>query len=673
MAIVPRYNSQVTPNANTTPVGATATDDAAFGAGLGAALQGAGQTSEGIGAELQQHAIQMQTLDNKAASDGASVALNQAQRQAMLDFQDKNPGIAAVNNLPQFYKQLDTLREQYRSNMTNPMTRSMYDEATRLNTDKIQGAVATWANQQRKEYNVHQYQSMADNIARGATRDNIDEVMKEAEPQFHAMGVELGWSPEEFKNNYENFIGKTVYGLVAGTAAKDPNGAQDTLDKYGKFLSPQEKGVLQNQIQSSVDNHLVASVANEKLSQSLNSGGFARFATREAGLAAADSNLASYGSKYGINTISGVINRWAPPSENDTQSYIATVAKATGYGPNQKIDLSNKTVRQKLLVAMAAVEKGGNNNPLNLRPHNFPGELPPSAAQMNGLDAAEDNAPATLASFETDPRFHGDPVLINRAQSLYLENLRQDRAAENLATQSRLDRLWTAAMQSNISDPAKLQQAYPGASQDWAALGGHAQQRLTAQLSTFGNQHTPDRDANFLTVRGGILNPSTASQYTHMDLSGMDLTRQQYTSLREMQQNAIARAAKIAQMQANVTSALNLEPVKQALDKRPDLKPGSSEYNQFTGALSASIEEWITEHPGKKPSEADKASMAASLLAKKPAHYVNFPFIKTTIAEPVVPPEAEAAIRAQVEPNIGRPLMDFEVGRLYIQGKHRAR
>ena len=76
-------------------------------------------------------------------------------------------------------------------------------------------------------------------------------------------------------------------------------------------------------------------------------GKLAEYPTMEEGLAALDRNLASYGKK-GINTLSGVISTWAPPSQNDTNAYIAHVAKVTGLDPNQQIDLSNPLVRHQI-------------------------------------------------------------------------------------------------------------------------------------------------------------------------------------------------------------------------------------------------------------------------------------------------------------------------------------
>jgi hypothetical protein len=87
-------------------------------------------------------------------------------------------------------------------------------------------------------------------------------------------------------------------------------------------------------------------------------GKYATFATPEAGLIAADKNLQAYSSKHGINTIEGVIQRWAPSNENDTQSYIQTVAGDLGVDPKQRLDLNDPNTRMALLHSMAKVELG---------------------------------------------------------------------------------------------------------------------------------------------------------------------------------------------------------------------------------------------------------------------------------------------------------------------------
>ena len=86
-------------------------------------------------------------------------------------------------------------------------------------------------------------------------------------------------------------------------------------------------------------------------------GKLAEYPSMEEGLRALDQNLASYGKK-GINTLSGVISTWAPPSQNDTNAYIAHVAKVTGLDPNQQIDLSNPLVRHQISAGITQMESG---------------------------------------------------------------------------------------------------------------------------------------------------------------------------------------------------------------------------------------------------------------------------------------------------------------------------
>lgn len=87
-------------------------------------------------------------------------------------------------------------------------------------------------------------------------------------------------------------------------------------------------------------------------------GRFATFASPEAGLAAADKNLRAYNTRHGINTVSGIVSRWAPASENDTQAYIHTVSTDLGVRPDQPLNLSDPGVRQRVLQSMAKVEVG---------------------------------------------------------------------------------------------------------------------------------------------------------------------------------------------------------------------------------------------------------------------------------------------------------------------------
>ena len=59
--------------------------------------------------------------------------------------------------------------------------------------------------------------------------------------------------------------------------------------------------------------------------------GFCVFDTPEHGLEALARLLVRYQDKHGLKTIRGIINRWAPPVENETTAYVAAVAHSTGF------------------------------------------------------------------------------------------------------------------------------------------------------------------------------------------------------------------------------------------------------------------------------------------------------------------------------------------------------
>lgn len=85
---------------------------------------------------------------------------------------------------------------------------------------------------------------------------------------------------------------------------------------------------------------------------------FATFATPEAGIRALAKLLKNYAARYGLRTVRKIITRWAPPTENDTAAYVASVAAALGVGPDQQIDVTNPETLQRLTAAIIRHENG---------------------------------------------------------------------------------------------------------------------------------------------------------------------------------------------------------------------------------------------------------------------------------------------------------------------------
>ena len=72
-------------------------------------------------------------------------------------------------------------------------------------------------------------------------------------------------------------------------------------------------------------------------------GRFSIFDSPVNGIRAMARLINNYRDTYGINTIYGVISRWAPGAENNTTAYIASVSRYTGIDPladiGDKLDL----------------------------------------------------------------------------------------------------------------------------------------------------------------------------------------------------------------------------------------------------------------------------------------------------------------------------------------------
>ncbi len=87
-------------------------------------------------------------------------------------------------------------------------------------------------------------------------------------------------------------------------------------------------------------------------------GRFCRFTDPVFGIRAACKILLTYQNKYRLRTVREIVNRWAPPHENDTESYIAAVARQVGVGRDEAVDLSDPATMRPMLKAMIRQECG---------------------------------------------------------------------------------------------------------------------------------------------------------------------------------------------------------------------------------------------------------------------------------------------------------------------------
>ena len=85
---------------------------------------------------------------------------------------------------------------------------------------------------------------------------------------------------------------------------------------------------------------------------------YCQFEDMAHGYRAAFKLLDNYRKNSGCVTLADFINRWAPPKENDTNSYVMTVAKRCNMTPGTKVNTKNSTMMRKIVAAMSVVENG---------------------------------------------------------------------------------------------------------------------------------------------------------------------------------------------------------------------------------------------------------------------------------------------------------------------------
>lgn len=85
---------------------------------------------------------------------------------------------------------------------------------------------------------------------------------------------------------------------------------------------------------------------------------FCRFQSPEYGIRAIYKLLQTYQTKYGLNSVKAIINKYAPPNENNTAGYINRAAADIGIGINDHLNTKDKKTGIALATAIVGVELG---------------------------------------------------------------------------------------------------------------------------------------------------------------------------------------------------------------------------------------------------------------------------------------------------------------------------
>ncbi|WP_116327664.1 hypothetical protein [Klebsiella aerogenes] len=245
--------------------------------------------------------------------------------------------------------------------------------------------------------------------------DNANYVLanQQAFQQIDDFGAAHGWSPEQIQAKKIEFKEKVADSALSQWSAENSiafiqsngelsdtvAGSRRAVAGGGEASAVGPRGVRNNN-----PGNLEASSSNPWVGQTGSDGRFAKFETPEHGIRALGRNLLSY-QRQGIDTVSDIINRWAPPTDNnDTAAYIKSVCAQLGVKADQPLDASNPDTLQALCAAIIKHENGSqpySNEQLSTGVSAALGlsQLPTSNKRYTGNAAFDAASPESQAAF----------------------------------------------------------------------------------------------------------------------------------------------------------------------------------------------------------------------------------------------------------------------------------
>ncbi|MEG7489002.1 hypothetical protein V6D92_20185, partial [Enterobacter hormaechei] len=223
---------------------------------------------------------------------------------------------------------------------------------------------------QLNAYEEGQFQAtLANNgkLAAAAYGDNANYVLynQQTFQQIEYYGNAHGWSAEQIQAKKTEFKEKVADTALSQWSANNSiefiqsNGElSDTAVGSRRAVSEGGSGDSARGIRNNNPGNLEFSKTNPWVGQTGYDGRFAKFETPEHGIRALGRNLLSY-QRQGIDTVSDIINRWAPPSDNNnTDAYIKAVCAQLGVTADQQLDASNPDTLKALCAAIIQHENG---------------------------------------------------------------------------------------------------------------------------------------------------------------------------------------------------------------------------------------------------------------------------------------------------------------------------
>ena len=325
--------------------------------GIGDAFVRAGTEAIDVLGQAKQRA-------NIALAQEASLNLSQISSDllnnpetGLLNLKGKN----AIGKGHEYTQQFDAQVEQLAMSLPDEQARNAFMQQAQQQRIQFTTQAGRHEIGQINAYEEGQFQATLLNNGKNAAAlygDNAAYVLanKQTFQQIEDYGIAHGWSDEQIqakKIEFKEATAKATAQNAIGANYLQVRQQNGELSDTAAGSSDRTRGIRNNN-----PGNLEYSKTNPWVGQTGDDGRFAKFETPEHGIRALGRNLMSY-QRQGIDTVSEIINRWAPPTDkNDTMSYIKAVCEQLGVSADEPLDASNPDTLKALCAAIIHHENG---------------------------------------------------------------------------------------------------------------------------------------------------------------------------------------------------------------------------------------------------------------------------------------------------------------------------
>ena len=334
--------------------------------GIGDAFVRAGAEAIDVFGQAKQRAniALIQEASLKLSQTGSDLLNNP--ETGLLNLKGKN----AIGKGQEYTQQFDAQVEQLAMSLPDEQARNAFMQQAQQQRIQFTTQAGRHEIGQINAYEEGQFQATLLNNGKNAAAlygDNAAYVLanKQTFQQIEDYGIAHGWSDEQIQAKKIEFKEKVADAALSqwsannATAFIQSNGElSDTAAGARRAVADSDSSERARGIRNNNPGNLEYSKTNPWVGQTGDDGRFAKFETPEHGIRALGRNLMSY-QRQGIDTVSEIINRWAPPTDkNDTMSYIKAVCEQLGVSADEPLDASNPDTLKALCAAIIHHENG---------------------------------------------------------------------------------------------------------------------------------------------------------------------------------------------------------------------------------------------------------------------------------------------------------------------------